>query len=121
MNVLIKSVGVVFVLLGILYIIKPNIMKKMLGFFSDGLRLYVAGGVRIVMAVIFISGARECRNYPVIFTLGILFLLGGLAIFTLGPKKLKPMILWLHDRKKLTMRILSVMIILVGGLVIYCA
>ena len=121
MEIVIKVIGVVFVALGILYLYRPAIIKTLLGFFGKGKRLYIAGLIRLVLAVVFLLGARECHISRLIFALGILFLLSGILIFAMGPGKLKPIIEWYQKRSINVLRLIAMVPIVLGGLIIYAA
>jgi hypothetical protein len=115
MNVVIKIIGMVFVLIGIVYLIKPRVMRHLMEFFAQGNRLYFAGVIRFVLAVIFLVAARECRKPWVIFAFGILFLLGGLLIFLAGPLE------WWQKQSDLLFRVLALAALAVGVVVIIFA
>ena len=60
--IVIKSLGILFVLIGIAYLLRPEIIKKLMGFFRKGKRIYVAGLIRFALAVIFLlAGRRNAR------------------------------------------------------------
>jgi len=121
MPVVIKIIGVVLVLLAVLYLIKPDVTKGIIGFFKKGKRLYLAGLLRLAFAVIFLLAASQCYIPAVIIVLGILFLLGGLLIFVLGPEKLRPMLEWWQRQSPILLRILGLITLAVGALIIYAA
>jgi len=120
-TVVIKIIGVVLVLLGVLYTARPEIIKKMIAFFTKGKRIYIAGLIRLVLAIVFLIASGQSRIPAVIITLGILFLLGAFLIFVLGPVRIRPMLEWWQKQSILLLRILSVITILIGALAIYAA
>jgi uncharacterized protein YjeT (DUF2065 family) len=121
MDIIIKSIGIIFVLIGIFFFLKPDVLKQITAFFAKDIRIYLAGIVRLILAVIFLIGARECKNFWVIFTLGILFLVSGLLIFVLGPKRLSPMVTWFQKQTALLLRIITILIMIIGIIIIYFA
>ena len=121
MDIVVKIVGIVIVFLAALLLIKPDIMKQMLAFFKQGKRIYIAGLVRSVLAVIFLLAARECHIPWVIIILGILFLISGLSIFVIGPVKLKPMLDWFQNKSAIFLRAMAVIILAIGAVIIYSA
>ena len=60
MDIVIKIMGIVLVFLAVLYLLKPDIMKSLMEFFKQGKRIYFAGLIRIVLAIVFLLAAREC-------------------------------------------------------------
>ena len=121
MDWVIKIIGIVFVLMAIGCLLKPDVVRRLMEFFSQGNRLYVAGVIRFVLAVVFLVAARECKKPWVIFAFGILFLLSGLLIFLIGPKRLRPIFEWWQKRSNLLLRVLALATLAVGVVVIIFA
>jgi len=119
--IVIKSLGILFTLIGIAYLLRPDIIKKLMEFFKKGGRVYIAALVRFALAVVFFVGARECRYSWVIFIFGILFLLSGLLIFILGPDKIRRMLDWYGKQPTLIFRIIALIVIAVGVVVVFSA
>jgi uncharacterized protein YjeT (DUF2065 family) len=121
MTTVIKIIGVVFVLTAVLYFLKPEVLKTIMEFFKQGKRIYIAGLIRFVLAIVFLLGARECGVTWIIVTFGILFLIGGLLIFILGPAKLRSMIDWWQKRSVLLLRVIALITMAIGAVIIYAA
>ena len=121
MNIVIKSLGIAFVVLGIVYLLRPDVMKWLMEFFKQGKRLYFAGLIRFALAIVFLVGARECKRFWVIFAFGILFIIGGLLIFILGPEKLRYVIEWYQKQSVLLLRVLALILLAIGAIIIYSA
>ena len=121
MYIVIKSLGIVFALIGIVYLLRPDIIKRLMEFFKKGNRIYFAGLIRFVLAVVFLVGARECRYSWVIFIFGILFLLSGLLIFMLGPEKIRRLLDWYQEQPTLIFRIIALIVIAVGIVIVFSA
>jgi uncharacterized protein YjeT (DUF2065 family) len=122
MDKVILCLGIVILLLGIVYLIRPDVIRWLLGFFKQGKRLYVIALVRFALAVVFLLGARECGStWWVILIFGVLFLISGLLIVGLGPKKVKSMLDWWEKQSSVLLRILALVTIAVGGVIVYSA
>ena len=121
MDLLIKIIGVVFVGMCILYLLKPEILRSILAFFKFGNRLYIAGVIRLIFAVVFLLAARECKVQWLIFAFGILFLLSAIMVFVLGPKKLVGMLNWYQKQPALVLRITAVTGMILGAIILYAA
>jgi len=119
MNKVIIAIGIVFIAIAILFLLKPVVMNRLMEFFKKGKRIYFAGLVRLVLAVIFLLGARECKQFWMIFAFGILFLISGLLIFMLGPNKLKSIIDWYQRQPVLLHRVFAVIVLAMGVVIIY--
>ena len=121
MNIIIKTLGVLFILLGIGFIIKPQAVKWLMVFLKKGKRIYLAGVLRFTLAVVFLLGAGACRIEWIIAVLGIIFLLGGLLVFIINPEKIRRVFDWFENKPALLFRFLSLIVIAVGAVVIFAA
>lgn len=121
MVIVIKSLGIVFVLVGIVYLLKPDILKTLMNFFKKGKRIYVAGLIRFALAVIFLLAATQCRMPWIIGAFGILFLLSGVLIFLLGPETIRRIFDWYEEQATVVFRIIALVVIAVGAVIIFSA
>lgn len=119
--IVIKSLGILFVLMGIAYLLRPDIIKKLMGFFKKGKRIYFAGLLRFALAVVFLVGARECRYFWIVFASGIIFLIGGLLIFMLGPEKIRRILDWYEQQPALIFRVIALVVLAFGAIIIFSA
>ena len=119
--IIIKLLGVIFALIGIGYLLRPDAAKWLMGFFKKGSRMYFPGVVRFVLAVVFFVGARECRYFWIIFAFGVLFLLSGLLIFLLGPARIRKILDWYQKQPTFVFRVIAVIVIAVGVIVVFSA
>jgi len=121
MNIVVRIIGIVFVVMMIVYFLKPDVMKRLMEFFKQGKRMYFAALIRFVLAIVFLLAARECNRFWVIFGFGILFLISALCIFILGLEKVKSYIGWWQKRSVLLLRVMAVIGLAIGAVIIYSA
>ena len=121
MNIVIKILGVIFILIGIVYLLKPEILKWLMRFIKKGRRIYLAGLLRFALAIIFLLGAEQCDNKWIIAVFGIIFILGGLLIFMLGPTKIRQILDWYDQQSTLLFRFIALIVLATGAIVIYVA
>jgi len=121
MVVAVKIVGIVFIAAGILYILKPDVLKRLIEFFKKGPRMYVAGLIRFALAVVFLVGAGDCREKWVIAGFGIIFLISGLLVLMLGPRRLRGMLEWFQKQPAMLIRIVGVIALAIGAVIAYSA
>jgi len=119
MTVLIMLLGILIAAIGILCMVRPGTFKKLIEFWGKGNRIYLAGVLRLVFAVIFLLGAQEARLTGVILAMGILFIIGGVSIFAMGAEKSQSIIRHYYDLSEPKLRILSAIPIVLGILIIY--
>ena len=121
MDIVVKIAGIVFVFIGILYLLKPGVLKSFVEFFKKGRRIYFVGLIRFVLAVIFLLAANQCKRAWVIIVFGILFMISGLLVFMLGTKRLKSILDWWQKQSLLLLRLVAVIILAIGAVIIYSA
>ena len=121
MAIVIKIIAIIFTVLGVVCLIKPGVLKTLMGFCTKGKRLYLAGLIRFILAIVFFLSARECDIPWVIVVFGILFLAGGLSIFLIPLEKLKSIVRWWQERGAWLIRVLAVITIAVGAIILYSA
>ncbi|MEA3226440.1 MAG: hypothetical protein U9Q07_10865 [Planctomycetota bacterium] len=121
MHIAIKSLGILISLMGIAYLIRPEIIKRSMNFFKKGRRIYLPGLLRFALAIMFFLGARECRYFWVIFASGIIFLTGGLLIFTLGPERIRRILDWYQEQPMFIFRVIALIVLAFGVVIIYSA
>jgi len=119
--IVIKSLGMLFSLMGIAYLLRPDIIKRLMGFFKKGKRIYFAGLIRFALAIVFLVAARECRYPWIIFASGIIFLINGFLIFMLGPEKIRRILDWYQNQPVLIFRIIALVVFVFGALIIFSA
>ena len=121
MVTLVKAVGIIITAMGILYLAYPQVIKGFLNFFSVGYRIYLAAVLRLVFGVILLLAAAKTSHTRLSMVLGILFLLGAIFIFAMGPKRIRPILEWYKSWPVWGMRIAAVLVTLFGLLVVYAA
>jgi hypothetical protein len=121
MDIVIKAIGTIIVCIGLVYLIKPEILKGFMMFFSKGSRLYLAALVRFALAIIFFLGARECHIPWLIAVFGAIFMLSGLLIFMLGLEKAKGIINWYLEQPSFMFRVVASIVLCVGLIIVYAA
>jgi len=119
--IVIKSLGMLFALMGIAYLLRPDIIKRLMGFFKKGKRIYFAGLIRFALAIVFFVAARECIYPWIIFASGIIFLIGGLLIFMLGPEKIRRILNWYQEQPTLIFRVIALVVLAFGAIIIFSA
>lgn len=121
MDIVIKIIGIFFILLGFVFLLRPDIMKWLIEFVKKGKRVYFAGLIRLALAVVFFASFRECDKPWFIFAFGILFLIAGILIFMLGPEKIKRVLDWYQKQSVMLFRIIALLPMALGVLIIYSA
>lgn len=121
MQLAIRILGILIIIEGILFALKPELMRTVIVFFSRGRRLYIAGILRAAVAVIFLVASSQCKIPLVIMILGILFLISGFLVFTLGLERQKAYLNWWREKSPTVLRLAALIALLLGAVVVYSA
>jgi len=98
MQIVIKSLGIVLALMAVVYMLRPDMAKRLMFFFQKGKRIYFDGVINCVIAAVLFIGARQCRYPIVILICGIIFMAEGFLIFGFGPKRTAPILEWSREQ-----------------------
>ena len=118
---LVTLIGVLMVALGAVYLVKPQLMKKILKFWVSPGRLYLGGVLNVLIGIIFLSAASECNAYWFILLMGILALAKGILAFVFGAKKIKEIADQIAKKPVKTLRLLAIIALVLGVMIIYSA
>ena len=121
METIIKVIGTGIVCIGLVFLIRPEIMRTATRFFAKGNRLYIAAVIRFALAIVFFLGARHCGIKWVIVLFGLIFLLSGLLIFMLGLERAKGIIRWYQEQPIIIFRVVAGIVLGVGLIITYAA
>ena len=121
MLILVRAIGIVIIVMGIAVLLSPRTMKQLIAFWSKGKRIYLAGVLRVAIAVILLLAASACKRVGIILTLGILILIGGIMIFALPLQKMRSMLTWWEKKPLWVLRLMGLIAIAIGALLPYSA
>ncbi|MDP8252915.1 MAG: hypothetical protein P9X27_00735 [Candidatus Kaelpia aquatica] len=82
---LIKALGILLVVLGVIFLIDNKRLQSFIKFWKKGSNIYLAGIIKVLVGVLFIVASADTNL--LIFIFGMLYLVGGIIVFILGPKK----------------------------------
>ncbi|MFC1480140.1 hypothetical protein ACFL5Y_01685 [Candidatus Omnitrophota bacterium] len=121
MVTLVRLIGIILTIAGVVFILNPEAIKRTLGFFSEGKRVYVVGCIRILVGIILLTAASQCRIAWIVFIIALLPLICGILVFALGLEKSKNMIKLWQQKPVVTLRSVSVIPVVIGLLLLACA
>lgn len=122
MNVLIHIVwlsGLLVFSMGLICLLKPVFLKKMIGLSSKALFLNVMGALKIVLGVIYLIVASGCKLPWLVIAIGILTAGGTIAFFALGMDKIRKFMGWLGTWPLWGCRIWGLVAMALGALLVY--
>lgn len=116
-----KIVAILIVVDAIVILFRPDYVKKYIGLMAEGAKIYLAAILYAVLGAIFLFGASEkCNHQWVIIAFGILAV--GSAVFIVAmPQKAGAMAGWFAAKSNTTLRLFSLIYLLIGALLVYSA
>ena len=118
---LVKLWGIVMVIAGAIYLVKPTVMKKVLRFWTKGKRIYLGGALSLLLGIIFLFAAPKCSLSWFVGAVGILAIVKGVLLLALKPKTTITITENFMHSPGETLRILSLTLIGIGVLFILAA
>ena len=119
MEGLVKLLGIIIVASGAVYFVKPNLMKKMVAFFTSDKWIYFGGILSFVIGIIFFRAASQCAISWVVVLFGIIAVIKGIVIFVLGQQKIKSLLDGLTKKPPKALRMVALFDIALGVVLIY--
>ena len=121
MVIFVKLFGIIIVAFGVAYLLNPNIIKQYMAFWKRGKRMYMGGALSLLIGIIFLLAASQCRWRGFIVAFGILALVKGIWLLVTPPEKMVSMMNWWTERPIAFLRVHALFAIALGALLICCA
>lgn len=119
MTYFITTLGILYVIFGVVLFMKPEYVRVIIDFFKVGKRIYIAGIMRIVIGGLLIYAAQTALIPWVPRIIGILAVIGGIIIYPLGLQRMNAWMDWWKGDNKL--RAFAVVAEILGILLVYSA
>ena len=121
MLVVVRLLGIFITVFAIVYLLNPNIIKPYMAFWKSRKRLYMGGALSLLIGIIFLLAASQCRWRGFIVAFGILALVKGIWLFVISPEKVMSFMNWWIKRPITFLRGHALLALAIGVLLIYCA
>jgi hypothetical protein len=121
MQTIIKIIGIVIIIMSVIYLLKPAVPRALIKFFKQGNWIYLAGLIRLVLAILFFMAANQCRKTAAIVFFGVLFLISAMLIFSVPITKMRKYMSWWQGQSDIVLRIASLLGLAIGTAIVYFA
>lgn len=121
MLILVRLFGIVTVVFGLIYLVRPHALKPYLAFWTKGRRVYIGGVLSILIGIIMLLAASRCRLAWFVVLIGICALIKGIPLLAFKRGKLTSYINWWVTRSLTFLRLVALITIAIGALLIYSA
>ena len=115
----VKFLGIFIVGFGVAYFVNPSIIKQYMDFWKTRKRLYLGAALCLLIGIIFLLAAPQCRWRGFIVVFGILSLIKAVCLFVFGQEKLVSFMDWWAKRPIMFLRVYALFAIALGVLLVY--
>lgn len=112
-------VGILKIACCLITLVVPNFLRKAVGFFSIGNRLYLVGFLRLVLGLLLLTLAYQVRLWGYVVTIGLLASASGMSIFFLALKRTKKLLQRLVNQSNLVLRLLVILALIIWAVLLY--
>lgn len=119
MRIVVLILGFIIFGIGIVVLISPSNLKKMIHVFLAKKWLSFATMIRILFGILFLLAASETRAPFFVLTLGILFILAGVVIPLLGTARIERLAHWWLGRSDGILRLWALFSIAFGAAILW--
>lgn len=119
MAIVVALFGVLVAGVGLLGVIRPDRLMAWISQWRGASRLWFAAGLRLVLGVVLLLAAPQCRAPEVIRILGWITLVAALLLPLLGARRFDAFVDWWLAREPGFIRTWSLLAVAVGGFLIY--
>jgi len=119
MVMLVKLLGIIIVIFGVSYLVNPNIIKPYMAFWRKGKRLYLGGALSLLIGIVLLLAASQCRWRGFIVAFGILSVAKGIWLLVISQEKAISILDWWAKRPITFLRVHAIFAVALGVLLIY--
>ncbi len=121
MTLLIAIFGGLVLIIGAAGVIFPEKLMNAIAEWRSPTRLYTAVGMRLILGIILILAAPECRFPLAIRVLGGVAIVAAVVLFLLGEERFNAFVDWWAAKPASVIRFWCVFALAFGGFLVYAA
>jgi len=121
MRAIVFVLGLLMVLAGVVWILWPDMLKRVMGFWATGYLTIAGALLKLAAGVFFLVAATQCDRTAWIVALGILACLQGVVFLAMSQARRKALLGWFQSRSGVTIRLLGLVVLAFGVLVAWAA
>jgi len=121
MVLIVKLISIIVILYGCLAILRPDTLKKIIGYFKKDNKIYYAAGTKLILGIIMMAASKYCSIPWIILFFGALSVFGGAMSFILKKPFILKIIDWWEKNLLKNVYLVGIGILLVGVLLALAA
>lgn len=119
MAILVSILGVLAAAVGLIGLAQPRRIINLINYWEGPTRFRLAIAVRLVLGVVLLVVASDCRLPAVVTALGVIAIVAAVAILIVGQHRLDSFIAWWLARSPAVIRVSMLFALAFGVLLIY--
>lgn len=121
MTYFITAIGIVYIIFGVAYFVRPDYARAIIDYFKVDKRIYIGKAVKAALGILLIVCAQKAVIPWVPRIIGILAVIGVGITFAIGTEKVHAMMDWWKGLTDRWIRIIGAVVTLIGILLVYSA
>lgn len=121
MALIVKAIGILIFAMGVVYLVRPALVRSVIDYAKVGKRCYIFGAVRVVIGTLLLVAIPHVTLPWVVGVIGALILIKGILVFALGLPRVHALLDRFYGVPENKLRMLIAMAVVVGVLLIYAA
>ena len=119
MLIIAKLIALLMLAAGAIFLANPKAMKSYVDFWLQGSRMRNGGVVNLIIGIVLLIVAPQCRVHIVITLIGLLSLIKGIVLFKFGLEKAKAVASKWRDKPQGQVRLFALLPIGLGLLLLW--
>lgn len=121
MEYVIKVIGIIVLVIGVLFAALPTLMDQFIPFAKRKSHYLIGGVVRVVLGGLLIAASFWASLFWIPMIIGCVMTLSGILIFAVGKVRVHALLDWAGGLPEGKRRILAIIAACLGALIIYSA
>lgn len=121
MALIVKTIGILILAAGVIYLVRPELIRTVIDYAKVGKRCYIFGAVRVVIGLFLLIAIPHVALPWVVGVIGALILIKGVLVFALGLPRVHLLLDRFYGMPDNKLRALVAIAVIVGVLIIYAA
>lgn len=121
MTQLITAIGILLLVIGVVFFVRPQLIRSFIEFAKIGKRIYFGGAIRVLLGGLLLAATPNALFPWIPGSIGALMLISGVLIFVLGITRTHAIMDWWYVKTDNQLRIAPVIAAVLGILLIYSA
>ena len=121
MVMVVRILGVAIIVLGLVFIVKPLVLRAYLTFWREKKRIRFGAAIAGVVGIVLLVAAPQCRWTWLIIVFGIWSLIKGVLLLVLSQQKINAYLDWWLNRPTKVLGPLGLLAMVFGALLVCAA